>query len=383
MLISNLLSLGLQGLLLSSAVGVGAAPVAVRDTEVEIPHIDPKLYKSAQFNPDIPVPVVPPPPNSSVPVNGTIFARDGSILTIPLHERSLSNPDVRARATIFRPAVTYFAGFNIGTYTNTGKCKSLNDWKVELRKVKSFNNQHFTFTVVKIFTTSQCSALANALQAAKEIGGIKIWAGVWASPYSTFESDKNELGKQILGDKGYLIHGVSVGSEEMFRGTSASTLAGYIWDVKGMLQNSYGKTNVPVGTSDSIVNLLNGANQAVLDASDATMVTDYPYYGGVHLDNALKAFQKDWWALGAKMNGKPLIVGETGWPSLGATIGQAVPAAYKAGKYYKAVACWMRATKKPFFWFEAIDEQWKPGGVAETRFGVSWAGGDKKYALSC
>src|SRR4051794_35261273 len=43
-----------------------------------------------------------------------------------------------------------------------------------------------------------------------------------------------------------------------------------------MVQNAYGKTDLPVGTSDSIVNLLNGANQPVLDASDVTMVTDYP-----------------------------------------------------------------------------------------------------------
>ncbi|KAF3920416.1 hypothetical protein ABW20_dc0103855 [Dactylellina cionopaga] len=374
MLFSTIIYLGLQAILIYP-IGIKGAPVPV-DTPAA--PFDPAIYKTAPFNPDIPVPVVPPP---VVVGNSTITSGDGSVLS-PAHD--LSNPELRARATVYRPTVAYFSGFNVGAYTqNTGACKSLNDWRTELKKVKSFNNKSFTFSVVKIFTTSQCSALSLALQAAKEVGGIKIWAGIWANPQSTFQSDKNELGRQILGDKAYLIQGVSVGSEELYRGTGAGTLAGYIWDVKGMVQNAYGKTNIPVGTSDGIAPLLNGANQAVLDASDVVMVTDYPYYGGVRVDQALGAFQRDWWALGGKLNGKPLIVGETGWPSLGNTIGQAVPAAYKAGQYFKAIACWMRTTKKPFFWFEAIDEHWKTGGVAETRFGVMWYGGAKKFDMTC
>ncbi|EPS38929.1 hypothetical protein H072_7298 [Dactylellina haptotyla CBS 200.50] len=375
MLLSKIISFGLQALLFHS-FGGNAVPIPDIPDDSPAAPFDPKIYKGAPFNPEIPVPVVAPPPVS----NSTIVARDGSIVSSP---HDLSNPEIRARATVYRPSVGYFAGFNMGTYTKTGACKSLDDWRSEMRKVKSFNNQHFKFTVIKIFTTAQCSALANALQAAQEIGGIKIWAGIWSTPYATFQSDKNELGRQIVGNKGYLIAGVSVGSEEMYRGMAAGTLSGYIWDVKGMIQNAYGKTNIPVGTSDGIAPFLNGANQAVLDASDVVMVTDYPYYGGVRVEQALRAFQQDWWNLAARMNGKAIVVGETGWPTLGNTIGQAVPTIAKAGQYFKAVACWMRSTKKPFFWFEAVDEQWKPGGTAETRFGVSWYGGDKKFGLTC
>ncbi|KAK6542044.1 hypothetical protein TWF694_007816 [Orbilia ellipsospora] len=372
MLLYNILRIGFPAILVQS-MSVYAIPIAV-DTPAA--PFDPKIYKSAPFNPDIPVPFVPPPPSP----NSTVNSIDGA----PLSSRhELSNPEIRARAAVYRPSVSYFAGLNMGTYTKTGACKSLNDWINDLKKVKSFNNVHFKYTVVHIYTTSQCSALANALQAAQTVGGIKVWAGIWASPASTYTSDKNELGRQILGPRGNLIAGVAVGSEEMYRGTPPSTLAGYIWDVKGMIQNAYGKTNIPVGTSDGIGPLLNGANQPVLDASDVVMLTDYPYYGGVQVDQALKAFQRDWWALGAKMNSKAIIVGETGWPSLGATIGQAVPGTSQAGKYYRAVACWMRTTLKPFFWFEGIDEQWKPGGLAEQRFGVSWDGGSVKYPLTC
>ncbi|KAK6335175.1 hypothetical protein TWF718_010612 [Orbilia javanica] len=329
--------------------------------------IDSRSLKSSPFNPSIPVPGVEPP---KLPSNLTASTIDGN--------------ELRARGTVYRPTVGYFAGFNVGAYTSTGACKSLQDWRNELKQVKAYKSSHFQFTVVKIFTTSQCSALKNALQAAKEVGGIKVWAGLWATPISTFNSDKNELGRQILGSNGNLILGVSVGSEELFRGSlSSSQLAGYIWDVKGMIQNSYGKTKVPVGTSEGIAPLLDSANQQVLDACDAVMLTSYPYYGGSRIDLALKAFQQGWWALGAKMAGKSLIVGETGWPSKGKTIGQAVPTVPNAKQYFKAIACWMRATKKPFFWFSAVDEQWKSGGVAETRFGVSWATGAKKYPLSC
>ncbi|KAK6511790.1 hypothetical protein TWF481_000696 [Arthrobotrys musiformis] len=329
--------------------------------------IDARSLKSSPFNPSIPVPEVAAP---QLPSNITARTIDGK--------------ELRARGTVYRPAVSYFAGFNVGAYTNTGACKSLQDWKNELKKVKGYKSSHFSFTVVKIFTTSQCSALKNVLQAAKEVGGIKVWAGLWATPSTTFESDKNELGRQLLGSNGNLILGVSVGSEELFRGgLSASQLAGYIWDVKGMIQNSYGKTNVPVGTSEGIAPLLNSANQPVLDACDTVLLTSYPYYGGSRIDLALKAFQQGWWSLRDKMGGRSLIVGETGWPSKGKTVGQAIPTVPNAKQYFKAIACWMRATQKPFFWFSAVDEQWKSGGVAETRFGVSWTTGVKKYSLSC
>ncbi|KAF3283584.1 hypothetical protein EYR41_005347 [Orbilia oligospora] len=329
--------------------------------------IEARSLKSSPFNPSIPVPEVAPP---LLPSNLTVPTMDGN--------------ELRARGTVHRPTVGYFAGFNVGAYTNTGACKTLQDWRNELKQVKACRSSHFSFTVVKIFTTSQCSALKNALQAAKEVGGIKVWAGLWATPRTTFDSDKNELGRQILGSNGNLILGVSVGSEELFRGSlSSGQLAGYIWDVKGMIQNSYGKTNVPIGTSEGIAPLLNPANQQVLDASDAVLLTSYPYYGGSRVDLALKAFQQGWWALGAKMAGKTLIVGETGWPSKGKTIGQAVPTVPNARQYFKAIACWMRTTGKPFFWFSAVDEQWKSGGVAETRFGVSWTNGVRKYTLSC
>ncbi|KAF3916201.1 hypothetical protein AA313_de0208049 [Arthrobotrys entomopaga] len=372
MLVSNIVRIGLSVILFQS-IGVQAVPIAV---DKPVAAFDPKIYKAPPFNPDIPVPFVAPPEFS----NSTVTSINGAVLN---SRSDLSDPKIRARSVVYRPGVSYFAGLNMGTYTKTGACKSLNDWINDLKKVKSFNNVHFKYTVIHIYTTSQCSALDNALQAAQKVGGIKIWAGIWASPPSTYTSDKNELGRQILGSRGNLIAGVAVGSEEMYRGTPASTLAGYIWDVKGMIQNAYGKINVPVGTSDGIGPLLNGASQPVLDAADVVMLTDYPYYGGVQVDQALKAFQRDWWALGGKMNSKNIIVGETGWPSLGATVGQAAPGTGPAGKYYRAVACWMRTTLKPFFWFEAIDEQWKPGGLAEQRFGISWDGGPIKFPLTC
>ncbi|KAK6344414.1 hypothetical protein TWF696_008051 [Orbilia brochopaga] len=384
MLMSTILSVGLKGALMLSIIGAGAVPVPETPDTMILPEI-PKNYKHSPFNPDIPVPVVPAPPDSTFPFNGTIVARDGSIKKLAPHELSLSNPEIRARSTVHRPGVGYFAGFNMGTYTASGGCMTQNDWVNALRKMKSFENPHFKFTVVKVFTTSQCGCLNNALNAARQVGGIKIWAGIWATPYATYQSDKNEVGNQIRGPNGNLIAGVSVGSEELFRGTlNAATLSGYIWDVKGMIQNSYGKTNIPVGTSDGIAPLLNGANQAVIDASDVIMSTDYPYYGGVRIDAALKAFQRDWWTLGAKMNGKPLIVGETGWPSAGQTQGQAIATISKAKQYWKSCACWMRSTRHPFFWFEIFDEYWKSGGVAETRLGISWGwSAAQKYDLRC
>lgn len=184
-----------------------------------------------------------------------------------------------------------------------------------------------------------------------------------------------------------------------------------------MVQNAYGKTNVPVGTSDSIVQLMQGRSQPVLDACDVVLVTMYPCkcwypsihtlgvpapnwtsvaddvvielidFGGVAYGSAGKAFQQDWNNLQRRLGNKPLVLGESGWPSLGNKIGAAVTGTAAGGAFWKGAACWMRASKKSFFWFEAMDEHWKEGGLHEQRFGVTWTlgkdAGRLKYSLGC
>jgi hypothetical protein len=61
----------------------------------------------------------------------------------------------------------------------------------------------------------------------------------------------------------------------------------------------------------------------------------------------------------AVANGKPVWVSETGWPSCGNTITQAVPSPENASTYFLYFVSWARANNVPYFYFEALDESWK------------------------
>lgn len=60
-------------------------------------------------------------------------------------------------------------------------------------------------------------------------------------------------------------------------------------------------------------------------------------------------------------NGKEVIISETGWPSCGKRIGDAIPSPENAGFYFLNFVSWARANNVKYFYFEAFDECWKAG----------------------
>jgi hypothetical protein len=77
--------------------------------------------------------------------------------------------------------------------------------------------------------------------------------------------------------------------------------------------------------------------------------------------------------------GKPVIVSESGWPSAGNTIGEAVPSAENAAYFFLNFVSWARAENVPFFYFEAFDEPWK--AAYEGPQGAYWGIWDKDANL--
>jgi hypothetical protein len=57
--------------------------------------------------------------------------------------------------------------------------------------------------------------------------------------------------------------------------------------------------------------------------------------------------------------GRPVVVSESGWPSAGNAVGDAVPPLQNANRYFLEFVSWARATRTPFFYFEAFNEPWK------------------------
>ena len=78
-------------------------------------------------------------------------------------------------------------------------------------------------------------------------------------------------------------------------------------------------------------------------------------------------------------NGKKVIITETGWPSKGESLGDAVPSELNAMTYFINTQKWAKADNIEVFYFSSFDESWKVG--AEGVVGAYWGIWDKTEQL--
>jgi glucan 1,3-beta-glucosidase len=134
---------------------------------------------------------------------------------------------------------------------------------------------------------------------------------------------------------------------------------------------------------------LSGPLNSLLPAVDNVMVNIYPFYGGVAIDGAVQNLVGGIQLFSG--HGKPVWVGETGWPSAGNPIGAAIPNLDNEKTFTLAT---IDRLQNPLsgdpacagvYLFEAYDELWKtdePGGI-----GAHWGlwtsnGGAKVFSVS-
>lgn len=212
---------------------------------------------------------------------------------------------------VFPYAAAYWAGFNIGATNPDGSCKSQTDWENAFSKLQSLP-QHFTS--VRLYASSDCGTLANAVPAAINTG-TQLLVGVWTEDSNHFGLEKQALLDAISAHGSDWMIAVSVGSEDLYRGdTSASTLAQQIYDVRGMI-NSVG-VQKEVGHVDTWTAWVDGANADVIRAADFIGMDGYPYFQGSSIEDAANVF---WQSVDATRNavnqispGKWVWVTETG-----------------------------------------------------------------------
>ena len=157
----------------------------------------------------------------------------------------------------------YWKGFNIGANNADGSCKTTAQWTEAFNKLKGLP-QHITS--VRLYASSDCNTLANAVPAAKNTG-TGILVGVWAEDSAHFEKEKQALLDAISAHGTDWIIAISVGSEDLYRKDSnPNTLANRIYDVRGMVR-SVG-VQAEVGHVDTWNAWVDGANAVVIKASD-------------------------------------------------------------------------------------------------------------------
>lgn len=196
--------------------------------------------------------------------------------------------------------------------------------------------------------------------------GLKIALGAWLS--SNLTANEQEISNLITAAKAGQADMVVVGAEVLLRGDlTESQLINYINRVKTELPG------IPVTTNDVYDEFISHPN--VVSAIDLVLANYYPYWEGTKLSCAIYNLHKYHKQVKAIAGGKTVIVGETGWPSEGNTIGEAIPSLANASYHFLNFVSWARANNVPYFYFTSLDESWK--AQYEGPQGAHWGVWDK------
>jgi exo-beta-1,3-glucanase (GH17 family) len=179
---------------------------------------------------------------------------------------------------------------------------------------------------------------------------LKVAAGAWLSKNMT-ENEQQIAELIAMGLKGEIDVAI-VGSEVLLRNdlTKAQLIA-YINRVKAALPN------IPVTTAEVYQNYL--SNPDLVSAVDVIYAHFYPYWEGININCAVNFIDITYKKVQQIAQGKEVVVAETGWPSAGNPVGNAVPSLTNASNYFLNFSSWARAKQVKYFYFEAFDEIWK------------------------
>ncbi|RDW71729.1 glycoside hydrolase family 17 protein [Coleophoma crateriformis] len=287
-----------------------------------------------------------------------------------------------ALAATISGADAYWKGFNIAaTNSADGSCKTQADWERDFTTMAALPGG---FTSARLYASSDCNTLANAVPAALATG-TQLLVGVWTEDAAHYDAEKQALLSAVQTYGFSWVVAVSVGSEDLYRGdTDANTLAQQIYDVRGMLSTVRGySTAIEVGHVDTWTAWVDGANTAVIKACDFIGTDGYPYFQNTEANGIDVGYQLFFDSIDQVRttvqnagSGAWVWVTETGWPVSGPTENQAVPSVANAKTYWDAVACETFNQGHSFIY--ALQDY-----TASPSFGVLDANFNAIYDLTC
>lgn len=186
-------------------------------------------------------------------------------------------------------------------------------------------------------------------QLAKEMG-FKTMVGAWIS--SDVENNEKELSSlKTLLSQG-VVDVASVGNEVLFRNDiSVDVLYDYIEQIKKVAGD------IPTGYVDVYYEVIK--HPKLMQISDVLMINCYPYWEGADIQFASLYIQEMYQQVSAVAQGKKVIITETGWPSKGQNVFDAVPSEENVKRYVAEISEWSSAKNVEMFYFSSFDESWK------------------------
>lgn len=204
---------------------------------------------------------------------------------------------------------------------------------------------------------------------AKEFG-IKTLVGAWLGTDKI--KNQQEIENLITLAKAGYVDIAAVGNEVLYRNDlSEDELISFIQHVKKEIPN------VPIGYVDAYYEFTKRPH--ISELCDIILCNCYPFWEGTDFNHALQHMQQMVYQAKMAANGKPVIITETGWPSKGEKLGNAVPSHLSAMEYFINTQLWAMDENIDVFYFSSFDESWKTGPEGEV--GAYWGIWDKNEKL--
>jgi glycoside/pentoside/hexuronide:cation symporter, GPH family len=191
--------------------------------------------------------------------------------------------------------------------------------------------------------------------------GFNVLMGAWIGQNAS-ENEKEIKALISLVNEGNVAI-AAVGNEVLFRGDlQEDELIKYIEEVKAKCKG------VPVCTVDVYTEFMN--HPKLVAATDKLLINCYPFWEGANINAAGIYLQEMYNKTKAIANGKEIIITETGWPSKGQLVQEAIPSKENQQLYFLEAQLWAKQANVKLFYFSSFDEAWKIH--SEGWAGTSW-----------
>lgn len=234
---------------------------------------------------------------------------------------------------------------------------------------------------IRIYSsTGPAADILRAAEAAHMCVSLGIWLG------KNRAANAAEIAAGIrLARQSRAVRSVIVGNEVLLRGDLPVNQL--IQDI-GKVRAALGHT-VAISCADDFKGWL--AHPELARAVDFATVHIYPFWLNVPIGSAIQRLSDIYGLVARRLAGKPIVIGETGWPSAADTPSPgdtpppraAVASPQNQARYFHEFVTWATQHRVPYFYFDAFDEDWKTHehGVG-THWGLYDLSGNVKPALA-
>ncbi|MDB5104410.1 MAG: Chitin binding protein [Fibrobacteres bacterium] len=281
--------------------------------------------------------------------------------------------------TLFRciPFTAYHDGQNPG-----GGEPTLAQVKADLELIKPLTREIRTYGSGMTTHGSKLPALCDQM-------GMKIHMGIWIDDTYTEAANQQSIleGIDLVNEGHASIKTVIVGNEFLLRvraahkdvGAAEAKLVRYIKQVKAAVP-----PGIVVGTGESYPDWL-AASDELIKAVDRVIWHVHPWWEQKSADNAGNHAYNVYLQMKARIakvpGGKPMVLGETGWPTE-ATTGAAVGSPENQARYLKDLHAWARKEGLDYWFFTNVDEKWKGNeGAVGAHWGMYNSDRTPKYII--